>query len=239
MKGLILVAGKGKRMHGILDNKCLSIIDGKSLIAHNIERLLSIGINELIVVVGSDSEIIKKHIKSFVDKISVTYIEQIIPLGIVDAIKCTVSSIGSDDFVLCLGDEIFYNQKPKEMLDYFISSEADCVCGIISNESENEIKKCYSVLVDESNSILDLTEKPEKPFNNHKGTGFCIFKNRTLKWIELVKPNTRSGQYELCDWIKICIAKGMECKVFNFAEKEFNINTYEDLLLAKEKLEFN
>jgi len=189
MKGLILVAGKGKRMQGILNNKCLSIVDGKSLIAHNIERLISMGIQELIIVVGSDSGTIKKHIELLNDKISITYIEQQIPLGIVDAIKCAVSSIGSDDFVLCLGDEIFYNQKPKEMLGYFISSKADCVCGIIPNESEKEIKKCYSVLVDETNNILDLNEKPEKPYNNHKGTGFCIFNNKTLEWIELVKPN--------------------------------------------------
>jgi dTDP-glucose pyrophosphorylase len=237
MKGLILVAGKGKRMHSISSNKCLSIVDGKSLIAHNIERLLSMGIYELIIVVGSDSEKIKKHIKSFKDKPSITYIEQKTPLGIVDAIKCAVPSIGNDDFVLCLGDEIFYHQKPKEMLGYFISSDADCLCGIILNETENEIKKCYSVLLDETNSILDLTEKPEKPFNNHKGTGFCIFKNRTLDWINLVKPNIRSGQYELCDWIRTCIAKGMKCKTFDFADKEFNINTYEDLLTAKEKLE--
>jgi len=62
---------------------------------------------------------------------------------------------------------------------------------------------------------------------------------KLFAYFYLTHTNIRSGQYELCDWIRTCIAKGMNCKVFNFAEKEFNINTYEDLLLAKEMLEFN
>lgn len=198
--------------------------------------MLLIGIDEIIVVVGNDSEKVIKHIEAFQENVNITFVEQKVQLGIVDAIKWAVSSIGSDDFVLCLGDEIFYNQKPKEMLNYFISTKSDCVCGIVPNESEFEIKKCYSVLVDESNTILELFEKPEIPFNTLKGTGFCIFKNKMLDYIYIVKPDLKSGQYELCDWIKAGIAQGMNCKVFNFADKEFNINTLEDFKQVNEFL---
>lgn len=236
MKGLVLAAGKGARMKGIQQNKCLGIVDNKSLISHNIERLLLMGINDIIIVVGKDSDSIKKHVETYHKKAKISFAEQKTPLGIAHAVKCAASQIGREDFVLCLGDEIFHDQKPMAMLDHFISSGSDCVCGIISNESEDEIKKCYTVLVDDSNNILDLIEKPEKPYNNLKGTGFCIFKNRTLKYIRLVKPNSKSGQYELCDWIKICIGKGMRCKVYNFAQKEFNVNTFEDLEQANKFL---
>lgn len=236
MKGLILAAGKGARMKGINYNKCLGIVVNKSLISHNVERLLFMGIREIIIVVGKDSDKIKNHIKGYHTNAEILYVEQEMQLGIVDAIKCAISLIGSDDFVLCLGDEIFYNQKPVEMLEYFIRTGADCICGIVSNESENEIKKCYSVVVDKSNKILELTEKPEKPYNDLKGTGFCIFRNRMLEHIVDVSPNLKSGQYDLCDWIRICIEKGLICKVFNFAEKEFNINTLEDLNQANEFL---
>lgn len=236
MKGIILAAGKGKRMKGINYNKCLGIVDNKSLISHNIERLLLMGICEIIIVVGKDGDNIKGHVEVYQNKAEILFVEQEMQLGIVDAIKCAVSLIGSDDFVLCLGDEIFYNQKPREMLDYFISTKADCACGIVSDESENEIKKCYSVVVDQSDNILELTEKPEKPYNSLKGTGFCIFKNKTLDYIGNVKPNSKSGQYDLCDWIRICIDKGLICKVFDFADKEFNINTLDDLAQANEFL---
>lgn len=236
MKGIILVAGEGARMSESPVNKCLSIVDNKTLLAHNIERLLLMGVNEIIIVVGKDGDRIKKHIESFQKNAEISFAEQKIQLGIVNAIKCALPLIGKDDFVLCLGDEIFFNQKPVEMLEYFIYTGADCVCAIVADESENEIRKCYSVLVDESNNILDLTEKPEKPFNTLKGTGFCIFKNRTLDCIEQVKANLKSGQYELCDWIKICIGEGLNCKAFDFAEKEFNINTLDDLTQANEYL---
>lgn len=215
-------------------NKCLSIVDKKALLSHNIERLLMMGINEIILVVGKDGDRIEKCINNYQNNAEISFVTQETQLGIVDAIKCAASLIGNDDFVLCLGDEIFYNQKPIEMLEFFVHTGTDCLCGIVSNESEHEIKKCYSILVDESNNILDLAEKPEKPYNCIKGTGFCIFKNKALDNIKQVKANLKSGQFELCDWIKICINEGMNCKAFNFAEKEFNINTFEDLELANE-----
>lgn len=227
-----MAAGKGTRMKGIYYNKCLGVVDNKSLISHNIERLLFMGISEIIVVVGKDSDKIIMQSKEYQKKAKISYVEQKIQVGIVDAIKCAAYLIGSDDFVLCLGDEMFFNQKPIEMLEYFTRTGADCVCGIVSNESEIEIKKCYSVLVDDLKNILDLTEKPERPYNDLKGTGFCMFKNSMLDYIGNVKPSLRSGQYELCDWIKICIDKGLICKIFDFAEKEFNINTLEDLKQA-------
>lgn len=236
MKGLILAAGKGARMKGIYNNKCLGIVNNKSLISHGIERLLLMGILDIVIVIGKDGDSIKEHVEPYQQHARISFVEQKIQLGIVDAIKCAVKLIKSDDFVLCLGDEVFYNQKPVEMLDYFFSSEADCVCGIVPNENDEEIKKCYTVLIDDEKKILELDEKPERPFNNLKGTGFCIFKNRMLEYIGDVGPNSKSGQYDLCDWITICIEKGLICKAFYFAEKEFNINTFEDLQQANEFL---
>jgi len=237
MKGIVLAAGKGTRMAGIDFNKCLGIVDKKSLIFHNIERLLLMGISDIVIVVGKDSDSIKKHVEEYQINAKISFAEQRLQSGIVNAVKCASSLIGDDDFVLCLGDEIFVNQKPIEMLDFFTCTGADCVCGIVPNESEDEIRKCYSVLVDDTENILDLTEKPEKPYNSLKGTGFCIFRNRTLDFIGDVIQNPKSGQYELCDWIKLCIRKGMICKAFNIADKEFNINTLEDLQAANDFLD--
>lgn len=239
MKGVVLVAGKGQRMKAYSCHKCLLAVNNKSLIIHNLERLSFMGIDEIIIVVGTDGKEIKKHVETNFNGTKISFVEQKMQLGIVDAIKCAGNAIGNDDFVLCLGDEIFVNQKPKEMLQYFQNSGADCVCGIISNESEEEIKKCFSVLIDRNDNILDLTEKPEKTFNQLKGTGFGIYRNKMLNFLDIVKPNEKSGQYELCDWIKICINQGMVCKAFIFAQKEYNVNTIEDLQLAKEKFESN
>lgn len=231
-----MAAGKGARMKGIYYNKCLGVVNKKSLVSHGIERLLLMRILDIVIVIGKDGDSIKEHVEVYQQHAKISFIEQKIQLGIVDAIKCAVPIIGTDDFVLCLGDEIFYNQKPVEMLGYFFSSEADCICGIVPNENDEEIKKCYTVHIDDDNNIIELDEKPERPFNNFKGTGFCIFRNRMLKHIGEVSPNSKSGQYDLCDWITICIGKGLICKVFDFAEKEFNVNTFEDLQQANDFL---
>jgi len=58
MKGLILAAGKGARLNGTLGDKpkCLMRLGGRTLIERQIESLRSVGIEDIVVVVGCQAE---------------------------------------------------------------------------------------------------------------------------------------------------------------------------------------
>lgn len=233
MKGIILAAGKGARMKGLRGSKCLLPVRGKSLLARHVERLLAMGIDDIIIVVGPRGGDVKAHAETFRGEARVRFAVQPVPAGIAAAVRCAAPLLEGDDFTLCLGDEMFVGDRPLEMLRFFRESGAQCVCGVVPGEDKDEIRKCYSVVTDASGALLDLEEKPLEPHNDIKGTGFCMFAAAALGPLFNLKPNPVSGQYELCDWVIGCMRAGLVCKVFAFAKKEFNVNTREDYLQAE------
>ncbi|HOU10280.1 MAG TPA: sugar phosphate nucleotidyltransferase [Clostridiales bacterium] len=228
MKGLILAAGKGVRMKGLKGSKCLLPVRGTSLLERHIGRLLGMGIDDIIIVVGPRGGDVVRHARMSSAGARLRFAVQPAPAGIADAVRCAVPLLGKDDFALCLGDEMFYGDRPMEMLRFFSETGAHCICGVVPGEPAEEIRKCYTVMTDNQGNLLALEEKPRQPFNEFKGTGFCLFRAEALGPLGVLQPNPESGQYELCDWVAACIGAGLQCKVFAFAEREFNINTRED-----------
>lgn len=233
MKGLILAAGKGVRMKGLRGSKCLLPVRGKSLLARHIERLLAMGVDDIIIVVGPRGGDVVAHAETVRAQARLRFAVQPVPAGIADAVRCAAPLLEGNDFALCLGDEMFYGDRPLEMLRFFVKSGAHCVCGVVPGEEPAEIRKCYSVVADASGKLLSLEEKPPEPVNNIKGTGFCLFGAAALGPLFDLLPNPVSGQFELCDWVLGCMRAGLACKAFAFAQKEFNINTREDYLRAE------
>ena len=62
MKGLILAAGRGRRMGKITSNshKCLVEVHGFKLLDLQISAMLKAGINEIGIVTGYNSHLLKK-----------------------------------------------------------------------------------------------------------------------------------------------------------------------------------
>lgn len=233
MKGLILAAGKGARMKGLRGSKCLLPVRGKSLLARHIERLLAMGIDDIVIVIAPGTEDVVAHAETVRAQARLRFVVQPVPAGIADAVRCAAPLLQGDGFALCLGDEMFYGDRPLEMLRFFVESGAHCVCGVVPGEQADEIRKCYSVETDASGNLLALEEKPLEPVSDIKGTGFCLFGAAALGPLFGLLPNPVSGQFELCDWVLSCMRAGLVCKAFAFAKKEFNINTREDYLNAE------
>lgn len=75
MRGIILAAGKGRRLESVLPGqpKCLLKFGEKTLIEHQIAALAGAGIRDLVIVVGYEQEQIRTHLKD-VDA-NITYME--------------------------------------------------------------------------------------------------------------------------------------------------------------------
>ncbi len=72
MKGIILAAGKGSRLNGTIGDKpkCLLRVGGQTLVERQIEALRAAGITDIVVVVGCQSD----HVKRACGK-RITYID--------------------------------------------------------------------------------------------------------------------------------------------------------------------
>ena len=238
MKGVLLAGGDCTRIQEQLTvpTKCLIPIGGRTLLEYNLIALQKLCVEEIIIIVGKNGDALARAVGQSYAGIPLRCIRQPVPLGIVHALTFACEAIGEADFALRLGDELFIEEKTIEVLDFWNSSGADCVCGVTQGEPLEALRNNYSLLV-EGDAVLDLVEKPEHPFNDYKGTGFCLFRNCMLQYLDQTPVNAKTGQYDLCDWIRLAIRDKRSIKLFLAAKKEINVNTAEDLRRARMLLE--
>ena len=62
MRGVILAAGKGSRLNGIVGDKpkCLLRLGAKTLIERQIEALRRVGIEDIVIIVGCQADRVKR-----------------------------------------------------------------------------------------------------------------------------------------------------------------------------------
>ena len=133
-----------------------------------------------------------------------------------------------------LGDEVMSKPKRKEMIEFYQSENSLFgVCGILSVNDLDQIRRTYALVKNEQNQVFRLIEKPRRPINEFQGTGHCIFKNRILDYIDMTPIHHERGEKELPDLIQCCIDDGKVVKAFQVCDDYCNINSKEDLLKAE------
>ena len=232
MKALILAGGRGKRLGKISEgiNKCMLKVFGRPLIEYSLDCASGLKeISEIIIVVGYRAEdIINCYGTSYKGK-KIKYVIQWEQQGLVDAIHWAKDALEGDEFMLLLGDEFMFNPRHRLMLEQFKNKNLFGICGVIEVNDINLVKKTYSILQTETGRILQLVEKPEKPFNNIMGTGNCIFKYEILDYIPITPINKNRGEKELPDLIQCAINDGKIVESFIICDKYINVNSQKEL----------
>ncbi len=234
MQCILLAAGKGHRLNVNITNKCLVTINNSTLIDYSLHLLTPDLFNEIIVVVGHNQNSIKDYLGNNYNGIKITYVTQEQQLGIAHAIH-VASPIIHEDFMMCLSDEIIVAPNIKGMYEFLCTSNSDCVCGIAQDTEEN-IKKAYTLQFNENGVVSQVLEKPTTIFNKWRGTGVCIMKTTMLPILKDLKINKKRNEYEMGDWIQLAISNGLICRIFEVGEIDFNINEVPDIQRAEEYL---
>jgi len=238
MKAIVLAGGRGTRLNEISEsqNKCVIKLAGKLLIEYSLDYAMSVGIEEIIVVVGyKATDIINACGINYKGK-RIRYVLQSEQRGLVHAIECCANAIGDDDFMLSLGDEILVSPKHRAMFEMFQKERVFGICGTVGVEDKKRISRTYAIVHDGDNRIYRLIEKPTKPMNNLMGTGNCLFRNEILAYIEQTPINQQRGEKELPDLIQCAIDEGNVVKSFVICDYYVNVNSEEDLREAAEHL---
>lgn len=135
MRGIILAAGRGKRLEPVLPGqpKCLITFGEKSLIQHQIAALIQAGINEIAIVVGYEKQQIIDHLKN--EQCSITYIEN----PIYDETNTIYSlwltrEFFDDSFVYFNADVLFDYRIVKRLCEGAETSNLACMPGLCGEE---------------------------------------------------------------------------------------------------------
>lgn len=241
MKGLVLAAGKGSRLSELnLQHKSLAIIQKKHVIDFSLDLLIGEDeshplVSEIIIVVNHNSQTIINAIGNSYRKVPVKYVYQMELKGIAHAVLTAKEAL-SDDFILCLSDEILLNPNLRGMIDEFNHTHAICMCGVVI-DSEDYSGKAIAYETNEDGVIIKVTEKPQKYSNDYRGIGECIFKKECLDYLSALKPNSQRNELEMGNWIQMIADNNDTARIYRLADDYININYAEDLEIAQRFLD--
>jgi glucose-1-phosphate thymidylyltransferase len=206
MQAVVLAAGEGTRLRPLTEDKPKGMVEiaGKPILTHCFERLVELGAEELLAVVGYRKEAIIEHYGDEFEGVPITYAHQREQSGLAHALL-TVEEHIDDDFMLMLGDNVF-EANLEDVINRQRESRADAA--FLVEEVPHEEASRYGVCdTNKYGEIVEVVEKPDDPPSNLVMTGFYTFTPAIFHACHLVQPSAR-GEYEISDAVDLLLDSG-------------------------------
>lgn len=209
MKGIILAGGSATRLYPLskaISKQIMPVYD-KPMIYYPLSTLMLAGIREVLIIsTPRDLPMFKELLGDGVDLgMSFEYIVQERPNGLAQAFVLGESFLDRDSACLILGDNMFYGQNFSSMLKEARSiNKGACIFGYYVRDP-----RAYGVVeFDESNKVISLEEKPEKPKSNYAVPGLYFYDSTVVQRAKDLKPSAR-GEYEITDLNKTYLEESL------------------------------
>lgn len=210
MKAIIPVAGVGTRLRPQTHTvpKVLVPVAGKPILAHILDRLQPVGVDELVLVVGYLGEQVVEYVRRHYT-MRVHVVEQQERKGLGHAIALTRDAVHPDEPVLIiLGDTIV---------------EADLEPVVQAGQNAIAVRQVedprrFGIAELQNGRVVRLVEKPEKPTSNLALVGiyFLTDPGHLYRALDRVIQDGRTvkGEYQLTDGLQIMVEEGAELATF-------------------------
>lgn len=195
MKGIVLAGGTGSRLFPLtkVTNKHLLPVGSKPMIYYPIEKLIGVGVREILIVTGTE------HMGDVVSLLGsgkdfgcrFTYKVQDEAGGIAQALGLAENFVGDDSMMVILGDNIFEDDLQEARSRY-----PGYGASIMLKEVDDPTR--YGVVELDGEHIIGIQEKPETPKSNLCVTGVYIYDAKVFEYIRHLKPSGR-GELEITD----------------------------------------
>lgn len=200
MKGIILTAGKGTRLHPAskIINKGLLPIYDKPMIYYPLSTLMLSGIKDILII--STPEDINRFKDLLGDGsflgINLSYDIQDEPNGIADCFIIGEQFIGNDNVCLILGDNIFYGNHFGNTLRNTVSDVKKNNKSTIFGYYVLDPERFGVVGFDSKMNVTSIEEKPQNPKSNYAAVGLYYYTNSVIDIAKNIKPSNR-GELEI------------------------------------------
>jgi len=209
LKGLVLSGGRGTRLRPLTHTaaKQLVPVGNRPILFYVLDNLKSAGVNEAGIVVSPETGNAVREAVGTGEPwgMHVEYILQSAPLGLAHAVKVAQPYLGSDAFVMYLGDNLIGSG----ISDYRGRFErSDAQASILLKEVENP--SSFGIAeVDSQQRVVRLVEKPKEPKSNLALVGIYFFTPAIHEAISRISPSWR-GELEITDAIQNLLDAGGE-----------------------------
>jgi len=214
VKALLPVAGVGTRLrpHTHTRPKALVHVAGKPVLGHILDRLLPLGIDEVILIVGPGGDQIRAYVEANYP-FKVTAVPQEQRLGLGHAVYTGREAVGGDGpLLIVLGDTIF---------------QADLTQVVGGHESALGVRRVpnpsqFGIVEMEGDRIVRLVEKPETPPSDLAIVGLYYITDTALLFRSLqhiIDQDIRvKGEYQLTDALQLMLDAGAPMGIFTVEE---------------------
>ena len=208
MKGIILAGGSGTRLYPItkgVSKQLLPIYD-KPMIYYPLSVLMLAGIKDILIITTPEEQ--SSFIRTLGDGkelgINLSYAIQPSPDGLVQAFIIGEEFIGNDNVCLVLGDNIFWGQGFRLLLNRAVERKNGAT---VFGYQVNDPKRFGVVEFDKNKKVLSIEEKPKNPKSNFAITGLYFYDNKVIKMAKSVKPSDR-GELEITTLNQMYLERG-------------------------------
>lgn len=233
LKAVILAAGKGTRMKSDLP-KVVHTIEGKCLVDYAIDAAIGAGAEDICLVVGYRSEVVREAI--FHQDVKFALQEE--QLGTGHAVKCARDFLGEDGQTLILfGDTPLITAETLKKLQEYHVKNGNTVT-VLSAMVEDPTGYGRIIRDAEGRFVKSVEHKDasEAELKSHEiNSGMYLFDTRELKEaLDKIQPNNAQGEYYLPDTLTIIKDKGLKVDAFALDDPEdiTGVNDQEQLKSA-------
>lgn len=174
---VLMAGGKGERLRPLTEKtpKPLLMVGDKAIIDHNIDRLISYGVQHINVTVNYLHEQIEEHYKEPRNGVKIqTFLEPKF-LGTIGSIKFVDSF--HNDTILVMNSDLFTNIDYEDFFLHFQQYDAEMSVAAVPYN----ISIPYGILDLDGRDIKGLLEKPK--YNYYANAGIYLIKRQALKEI--------------------------------------------------------
>jgi len=195
MKGIVLAGGSGTRLFPItkgISKQLLPIYD-KPMVYYPISVLMLAGIRDILII--STPQDLPGFERLLGDGsnygVRFQYAEQPSPDGLAQAFIIGDNFIGKDSACLVLGDNIFYGQGFRPMLEKAVKEAEEHKKATVFGYYVNDPERYGVAEFDKKGNVLSIEEKPTNPKSNYAVVGLYFYPNSVVSIAKNITPSAR------------------------------------------------
>lgn len=227
LDAVIMAGGRGERLRPLTDHtpKPLLKVGDKAIIQHNLDRLISFGIDDFWISIKYLGEKIKEHIGDGKENsVSIKFIEEDIPLGTIGAISLIPHF--EHNYILLTNSDILTNLDYEQFFLDFVKSDADFSVATIPYN----VNIPYAILETTDNLIRGFKEKPT--YTYFANAGIYLMKKEVC---DIIPKGTHYNATDLLDHL---IHNNYKVKSYPLRGYWLDIGKHEDYKKAQEDINY-